>query len=181
MARKTEEKKVEKPAVVRAEKARPKAKAGKWTAAEKAGAIKREAQNSAAKAKDAAVAKEAAKRQAAKHEEAELQAAKAKEEAARQAREAEAARRAEQSSAAKCKATEAKKAAAAQEDAKLKAPKAEAGAIANATLKAYAQAVTQQLEAQPTPPKKPMKIRNGSRFCEFPWGLSKVEKRESAL
>ena len=42
-------------------------------------------------------------------------------------------------------------AAEAQEDAKFKAFKAEAEAIANATMKVNAEALTQQVEAQPAP------------------------------
>ena len=141
-----------------------------------ADATKRRERNSAAKEKEAAAAKEAAKRQKAKDKETTAQAAKAKEEAARKAREAEAARRAEQSPAAKRKATEAKEAAAAQEDAKLKAPEAEAEAIANATQEANDPALAQQAEAQPTPSKKPKKIRDGPHPPRFPAaGISKED------
>ena len=85
-----------KSAVIRAEEARPKTKADKRTAAEKAGAVTGEAHNSAAKAKEAAAANDLAKRQAAKVKETELQAAEIKEKAARHARKTEAAKCKEQ-------------------------------------------------------------------------------------
>ena len=74
-ARKAEEEKAEKSAVLRAEEARLKAKADERTAPEKAGAVTRDAWNSASKAKEAAQANEVAKRRGAKDTEAELQAA----------------------------------------------------------------------------------------------------------
>ena len=51
MAREAEEEKAEKPAVIRAEEARLKAEADERAAAEEAGVVTREAQNSVAKAK----------------------------------------------------------------------------------------------------------------------------------
>ncbi len=142
-ARKAEEEKAEKSAVIRAEEVRLKAEADERAAAEEAGVAMRETHNSAAKAKEAAAAKEAAKRQADKEKTgavtrsaaratAKAKAKAAEEEAARKAQEAERARREEQSSAAKRKAAEAKEAAKTQELAELAASEAEAEALAKA-------------------------------------------------
>ena len=71
-ARKAKGGKAENYAVIRADEARPNAKADERTAAEKADAVTREAQNTTAKAEGVSVANEAAKRQAAKDIETEL-------------------------------------------------------------------------------------------------------------